>query len=207
LSLRVTFVASTSAVLALAALHVLSPELDPSWRMVSEYALGEHGGVLSLFFGAWAVASWALAMGLWARAQSVWARVGAALVALAGVGEAMGGLFDVTHPLHGAAFGLGVPSLAVGAVVVGIGLARRDGAGWLGWASQAPWVSVALMAGSFALCFQTATAAGIPLDPNAPWTEVPDGVIAVMGWANRLLVATYIGWGVAVAWHLQADRR
>jgi len=44
--------------LFLASLHVLSPEFDPSWRIVSEYALGNFGWVLSLMFVSWAVSWW-----------------------------------------------------------------------------------------------------------------------------------------------------
>ncbi len=32
----------------LAALHNLKPELDPSWHMISEYAIGNHGWMLRL---------------------------------------------------------------------------------------------------------------------------------------------------------------
>jgi hypothetical protein len=38
------------ALLLLASLHLLSPEFAPSWRMISEYALGHYGWVLSLMF-------------------------------------------------------------------------------------------------------------------------------------------------------------
>lgn len=194
--------AGAVALAALASLHALSPEFAPSWRMVSEYANGRYAWVLTLFFAAWAVATWALASRLWREPLSRAARVGAALVVLSGVGEALGALFDVNHPLHGAAFGLGVPSLALGAPLVGVSLARRDRSPLLGWASQAPWLSVLLMGASFWLCVSTAAAAGVRLTPGAPWREVPAGVVAVMGWANRLLVITYVGWILLVARHL-----
>jgi hypothetical protein len=46
--------ALTAATLRLlASLHVLSPEFDPSWRVISEYALGRYGWLLSLMFLAW----------------------------------------------------------------------------------------------------------------------------------------------------------
>jgi hypothetical protein len=48
---------TAATILLLAALHVLSPEFDPSWRMVSEYALGHYGWVLSLMFLSWAISS------------------------------------------------------------------------------------------------------------------------------------------------------
>jgi hypothetical protein len=43
--------ASAATLLLLASLHFLSPEFDPSWRMVSEYAFGHFGPVLSLGCG------------------------------------------------------------------------------------------------------------------------------------------------------------
>ncbi|MCB9674698.1 MAG: DUF998 domain-containing protein [Alphaproteobacteria bacterium] len=196
---RVCLAASGVSLLALVALHAVSPELDPAWRMVSEYADGRAPVLLSVFFLAWAVSSWALAAALWVHGGSRVLRVGTVLVALSGVGEAMGGLFDIHHPLHGAAFGLGVPTLALGAVLVGASLGRQQGA-WLLAVSQLPWLSIVAMAGSFAVCFSTAEAAGVELSPDAkPWDAVPDGVIAVMGWANRLLVVAYLGWATTVA--------
>ncbi len=40
-------IATSAALVLLAALHVLSPEFAPSWRMVSEYAFGHHAQLLS----------------------------------------------------------------------------------------------------------------------------------------------------------------
>ena len=57
-------VAAAATLLLLAGLHILSPEFDPSFRMVSEYALGHYGWVLSLMFLAWGISSWALALAL-----------------------------------------------------------------------------------------------------------------------------------------------
>lgn len=56
----VAFAGAASTILLLAALHVLSPEYDPRWRMLSEYANGHYGWVLSLLFVCWASAA-----GLW----------------------------------------------------------------------------------------------------------------------------------------------
>jgi hypothetical protein len=103
--LSVARAAGVVALVALASLHALSPEFAPSLRMVSEYANGRHAWALTLFFAAWAASTWALAVSLWREPLSRVARLGAALVTLSGVGEALGALFDVNHPLHGAAFG------------------------------------------------------------------------------------------------------
>jgi hypothetical protein len=47
-----------AVLLLLAGLHVLSPEFDPSFRVVSEYANGRYSWVLSVMFAAWALSSW-----------------------------------------------------------------------------------------------------------------------------------------------------
>lgn len=54
--------ASVVSALALVALHFLSPQFHPSWRMVSEYANGSHRWVLTVVFLAWALGSFALAI-------------------------------------------------------------------------------------------------------------------------------------------------
>jgi ABC-type transport system involved in multi-copper enzyme maturation permease subunit len=48
-----SIIMTATTILLLAILHVLSPEFDPSWRMVSEYAFGQYGWVLSLMFLSW----------------------------------------------------------------------------------------------------------------------------------------------------------
>jgi hypothetical protein len=58
-------------ILLLAALHVLSPEFAPSWRVVSEYAFGHYAWVLLLMFLSWGISSWALVVTIWPRSLTV----------------------------------------------------------------------------------------------------------------------------------------
>ncbi len=44
---NVSFAAAAIFLLLLAALHVIKPEFDPSWRFVSEYAIGRHGWIIN----------------------------------------------------------------------------------------------------------------------------------------------------------------
>ena len=39
-------------------LHFLKRELDPSWRMISEYEIGRHGWMMRLAFFCWGRACW-----------------------------------------------------------------------------------------------------------------------------------------------------
>ena len=47
---RVSLVATTIFVVLLAALHIIKPELDPSWHFISEYAIGPYGWLMMLAF-------------------------------------------------------------------------------------------------------------------------------------------------------------
>ena len=63
--------AAAAVILLLASLHVLSPEFDPRWRVVSEYANGNYGWVLSLMFAAGALSNWALGFAVWPQVLQV----------------------------------------------------------------------------------------------------------------------------------------
>ena len=85
-----TAIALSAAVLVLlAALHATAaPEFDPSWRVVSEYANGRYGWVLSLLFACWSVSSWSLAYSLKPLRSSRTGRVGLWILVIAGLGQA-----------------------------------------------------------------------------------------------------------------------
>ena len=72
--------------------------------MVSEYANSNHRWVLTVVFLTWALGSFALALALLPIGSGWLGVAGLVFLVLAGVGEAMGGLFDVNHRLHGAAW-------------------------------------------------------------------------------------------------------
>ena len=97
---RLSLAAAIATLLTLAVLHLLSPEFDPSWRMVSEYANGGYGWVLSLMFASWAVSSWALAFAIWPQVGTRAGKIGLFFLIAAGIGEAMASVFDINHSLH-----------------------------------------------------------------------------------------------------------
>jgi Protein of unknown function (DUF998) len=181
-------------------LHVFSPEFAPSWRMVSEYANGRFGWLLTLVFVFWAIGSFALLMALLPLWSTTLGKVGLVFLVLAGIGQTMGALFDINHKLHGPAAMIGIPSLCVAAVVLTMALARRDGiAAPPLWSAHLPWISFALMLGAFALFFSALKAAGIDMSgQTGPLKELPSGVSGYVGWANRLLFAATYLW-VALA--------
>jgi hypothetical protein len=189
--------------LLLASLHLLSPEFDPSWRMVSEYANGGYARVLSVMFIAWAISSWALAFALWSQAGTRPGRLGLFFLIAAGIGEGMASVFDINHPLHGLAALIGIGSLPVAAMLISVSLSRTHE--WstarrvLLWTANLTWISVLLMAATFAIFIATYIQAGGDMTAGAEVTVLPPGVIALVGWANRLLIIIYCVWVMTVA--------
>jgi hypothetical protein len=183
---------------ALVGLHGLSPEFAPSWRMVSEYANGRFPWLLTVVFAGWAIGSFALAAALWPLSASTLGTIGLLFLLLAGVGQTMGGLFDINHRWHGPAAMIGIPSLCVAAVLVTIALSRRAGIDPPPtWSAHLPWISLVVMVGAFALFVSSLKAAGVDMSgQSGPLAELPAGVSGYVGWANRLLFAASYLWTV-----------
>lgn len=192
------------SLLCLLALHFVSPEFKPAWRMISEYALGKHKWLITSFFLLWGLSSICLSILLWDVVTSPLAKVGILFLFISGIGEIMGGLFDVNHKHHGLAFLLGVPALPVAALILGYNVIKLEG--WndhsypIILASHATWISLIIMAMAMGIMFSGLKKAGIPMSKDAPPMEkIPEGVIAVNGYANRLLVFCYILWLIVIA--------
>ncbi len=202
-SAGVAFGVSIWAIFLLVSLLFLSPEFDPSLRPISDYALGDYGWVLSQLFFSWAISSWALAIALIPHLKKVSGKIGIVFLILAGFGEFMGGLFDVTHPLHGMAFFVGVPCLPIAALLITSNLVKVKP--WsqvknrLRMSAHLTWISIVLMAVSIGIMFVGLTNAGITPGPEV--TEIPDGVIVLSGWANRLLVISYGAWVALISYY------
>jgi hypothetical protein len=197
--------AGALSLLCLLVLHFLSPEYAPSWRMISEYALGNHKPFLTAFFLLSGVSTMMLPVLLWNETASLWSKIGLILVFLSGVGACMGGLFDLKHPLHGASFALGVPTIAIGALLVSYHLVKQTG--WAQYSTlsllsaHAIWISLVLMGVFMAVMMNGFKQAGIAMGPGAtPPDSVPAGVIAIAGYFNRLLVVCNITWIMVMAY-------
>lgn len=196
--IQLTLLLSGLSLLCLLALHVVSPEYQPSWRMISEYALGKHKWLITSFFIFWGLSSITLGIVLWPLTDNTWATVGVVALFISAVGEIMGGLFDIKHKLHGASFMLGVPAVPIAAMFIGYNLNGADSLVLM--TSQATWISLVLMGIAMMVMMSGFKKSGIPMGPDvAPPERVPAGVIALAGYANRLLVVCYVGWLIVIA--------
>ncbi|MBL0897842.1 MAG: DUF998 domain-containing protein [Reyranella sp.] len=195
-SAYVAIVAIAISCAALLLLHFASPEFAPSWRMVSEYANGQHKWLLTTVFAGWALSSFALVAALWPLRETTLGKIGLLFMLLGGIGQTMGALFDINHKLHGPAAMIGIPALCIAAVLITLALARRsDIAAPPLWSAHLPWITFALMIGAFVLFFSSLKAAGVDMSGQSrPLEELPTGVNGYVGWANRLLFATSYLW-------------
>ena len=209
---RLALILAAAPVVLLAILQVASPEFDPSWRMVSEYALGRYPWLLSLLFLSWGISTWALAAALRPHLSTRAGRLGIVFLVVAGLGEAMASVFDITQDLpHGIAGLLGVLGLPVAAVLVSAALPRTRS-----WATARrplitlaglTWLAVATLVASLVLMtIQVAQAYGGQLPQAAPAT-LPPGVFKLAGWADRLIVVSNCLWAAALAWRVAGVAR
>jgi len=186
---HLSLASGVATIALLVALHLLSPEFDPSWRMVSEYALGDYGWVLSLMFLTWALSCVMLFFAIKSQIHTIGGKIGLGFLLVSAVGTGMAAFFDISHSLHGLAFMIGIPSLPIGALLISISLVRNQD--WasarrsLLWLANLPWVSIVLMV---IMMFIGLSQSGGEFGPNV-----------LIGWPNRLVVLAYCVWLMAAA--------
>src|SRR5690242_17719797 len=61
---RLAVVGTIAVALTIVALHAIKPEFDPSWRFISEYAIGNYGWIMKVAFLIWAASLVVMALTL-----------------------------------------------------------------------------------------------------------------------------------------------
>ena len=143
--------------LIIVALHAVKPEFEPSWRFISEYAIGRQGWIMKGAFLIWAASCAALALALRQDAQTRAGRIGVAVLYV------VAGLFPqdpvtarpdeltISGNIHALASMIGIPGLPIAAVLISSSLWRtnqrwRSSRALIMAAAHATWISLALMA-------------------------------------------------------------
>ena len=172
-------------------LHALRGGIDPMRQVMSEYANGSHGPVMTGVFYAFGLSSIALAVRLRrAFKRGVATRLIPLLLAVAGVSLIASGVFEVERPLvpdtleeviHSDA-SVGAFVLLITAMVL-FSLACRSDARW--WTFR--WTSMTLSLGAAAAALAT------PLSAQSGWS----------GAVQRLLGLTVLTWFLLTALHVR----
>lgn len=200
----IAIVSASLAIVALATLHVASPEFSPAWRMISEYGNGHYEWILTLMFVFWGLSALALAFAIRSQARGTVGRIGLALLVVAGIADIGGGVFDINHdPGHSIAGALGIVGFPAAAVLISIALGRNEQ--WMAarrlvlWMAHLTWISLVLLGVTFVVMVVTFVQVQGSLPTEVP-RSVPTGVVALVGWTNRLLMLAYSAWVIVVAW-------
>lgn len=82
----------------LGVVHVIKPEIDPSWRVISEYEIGRFGWLMQIAFFFLAAASLSLFIALKSHLNRITGRIGLFLLLVTVLGISMGAVF-VSDPI------------------------------------------------------------------------------------------------------------
>jgi hypothetical protein len=185
-------------------LHVVKPEFDPSWRFISEYSIGQNGWIMMLAFQIWALSCAALFLALRDEIASRAGLIGNYVLLVVAVALVFAGLFpqdpvtagpeELTQAgnIHGLASMIGVPGIAIAAMLISPSLVRNNPA-WMPYRrpvmrlAHLTWISLLLMA--LYLAWAVPKAGGF--NPEV-WA----------GWMNRIVVATYLMWQTLIAYRI-----
>lgn len=191
-----SLISATMFVVLLAALHVIKPDLDPSWRMISEYEIGKHGWIMRIAFFLLAGSCVTLFIALYSDVRGFWGKFGLGLLLLSAVGMILAGVFTSdsmtgSRTPNGQIHELGamLDSIPFAALFINLTLIRKN-SGWfharkaLLWTAFLPLIGLIIFVGSVAVLFPSDGKFG------------PDILI---GWQNRFFILTHAVWLIVVA--------
>jgi hypothetical protein len=75
-----SFARAATFVVLLAPLHLIKPELEPSWHFISEYAIGDYGWIMVLAFLSLVLSYVSLFVAIRSQLQTIAGRIGLALL-------------------------------------------------------------------------------------------------------------------------------
>lgn len=193
-------------VVLLGLLHVIKTDIDPSWRFISEYAIGKYGWLMQVAFFSLAVSNVATWLAIRDVLRSFWGRVGTALFIVGTFGLLLAAIF-VSDPinaspearttsgnLHNIGGGLGLFSF-IGTLI----FSRRllVSAAWKS-SRGAVWLATAIVILGFLISFISITVIAAQHDGKfGPDTPV--------GWPNRIGILSGCVWLAIVAWKAPKD--
>lgn len=196
---RLAFAGAAIWVILIVVLHILEPEFDPSWRMLSEYELGSYGWMMQLAFFSMGLSCLSTLVALWPYMQTAIGRFGLVSLAVVGIIGSGAGVF-ITDPIIAPATVSGDFHTVCGLVfifcfpitvtLIGLSLARDPARAsiqrWLTLITAVVWAGF--------LAFIISLIIFVPGKGGF-------GPDVLIGWPNRLMAVTYASWLMIIAWY------
>ncbi len=198
-SSSVVLVGAFLAILVL--LHFLEPEFAPSWRMISEYEIGQYGWLMTIAFLCWGLGVLDLQMVLSHSLGTTGGKIGRWWLVVIGVAMMAAGVFktnaitdntpSLDNTIHTLCGAIVIITFPVAATLVARSLSQNPkwvrARGWLVWGTVLCWLSLLAFFGSIII-------SGL-IHPGAGRV----GPQVLLGWPNRVLVVVYSVWMIVVA--------
>jgi hypothetical protein len=198
---RMSVIFSATFISILFLLHFLKPELDPSWRMISEYEIGRYGWLMRLAFFCWGSSVLSLLVALRGSLRTISGKVGYVWLVLIGIALFGAGIFatnaitdttpSTTNSLHTLCGAFVILTFPIASSLV-VGSLRRNGE-WnttrrhLFWVETLVWLSMFMYFGAIIV--------SNAINPSAGRV----GPEVYIGWPNRFMVVVYNVWLIIVA--------
>ena len=195
---RLAWFAEALFLILLLALHILEPELDPSWRLISEYAIGRFGWLMAFAFLLSAFGCLSLFVAIRPTVRGGDGKVGQILLLASAAGMLIAALFPTdpitatgaavttTGILHRLGALGGILTFAPAAALLSRSLVRS--AAWssarvsLAWTVAFVWLSLLAFVLSMAVMFRGSFGPEVPV-----------------GWSHRIMMVANSAWLMTVA--------
>jgi len=193
---RLSIVTGVLFVLILLSLHIIEPEFDPTWRFISEYALGSVGWLMHLAFFALAISLASAGVAIFSQIRTVVGYLGLGLLGISAIGILLAAIFT-TDPISTSSeaatqsgklhvLGASLDWTPLAALLLSFSLIRNEG-----------WRPIRKSLFITAGITLVATVAFIAMLPHDG--KFGPGVLA--GLFGRLLIISYLGWLLTVGLH------
>ena len=185
----------------LASLHLIKPELDPSWHFISEYAIGRYGWMMVLAFLSLALGYVGLFVAIRSQLRTITGRIGLALLLVSALGLTIAAIFTTDSitvskdavttegTLHNLGGTLGI-SMPFAAALVGWKLARNPA--WSSAKRHLLWAT-----GLALVAFVVSFVSLVVMLSQSNGNFGPD---VFVGWPNRIEIVAYSVWLMVTAW-------
>lgn len=195
---RISFIAAGLFLVLLAVLHIIKPELDPSWHFISEYEIGNYGWLMQLAFLSLALSCIFLIIAIRSQVRNISGYIGLFLLLISAGGMILAAAFT-TDPLntpkeawttHGTIhqYGAILDNIPFAALFIGWSLSRNQA--WSSAKRTVLWAAAIPLAGMIAFIISMMTM----FPQNGVF-----GPSVLLGWPNRFMIVTHTLWLMIIA--------